>query len=183
MPSVSVNVTNVYRDSAGTASVSYSVHGDSATSVPSFASIYNSGANDTVLQIWDGLKAAAIQRIIDLGGPTLGNSDVKMPSRHIFTIGTTEALESGTAVVDFGAFPGMSDATVNVTGQLGILAGSIVLARKRLVATSDHTADEHWVEEFDVEAGSIVAGVGFTIFAKTRNHRLYGQYNVAWAWN
>lgn len=90
---------------------------------------------------------------------------------------------TGTATVNFGAFPGTSDASIAVTGQTGIVAGSIVNAHKRLVATADHSADEHWVEEWDVEAGNIQTGVGFTIFAKTRNKRLYGQWNLAWSWS
>ena len=49
----------------------------------------------------------------------------------------------GTAVLDFGAFPGKSDASVAVTGQAAIVAGSLVEAWIRPVDTADHTADEH----------------------------------------
>ena len=69
----------------------------------------------------------------------------------------------GTATLDFGAFPGASDATVVVTGQAGIGAGSLVEAWLIPVATADHSADEHLVETLKVQAGSIVAGTGFTI--------------------
>jgi hypothetical protein len=69
----------------------------------------------------------------------------------------------GTATVDFGAFPGASDASVVVTGQAGIVSGSLVEAWLRPVATADHTADEHMVETLKVFAHSIVAATGFTI--------------------
>lgn len=92
------------------------------------------------------------------------------------------SANAGTATVDFGAFPGATDASVAVTGQSGILSGSVVMASMRMVATSDHSADEHFVEEMDVVAGNISAGVGFTIYAKARNHRLYGQWTLGWSW-
>lgn len=81
--------------------------------------------------------------------------------------GTT--ITSGATVVDFGAFPGASDTSVTITGQTGILAGSKVKAYIIATATADHTEDEHWLETIDVKAGSIVAGTGFTIYAKNTN--------------
>lgn len=66
--------------------------------------------------------------------------------------------------MDFGAFPGKSDASVAVTGQGAILAGSLVEAWIRPVATADHTDTEHMVETFQVFAASIIAGTGFTIY-------------------
>ena len=69
----------------------------------------------------------------------------------------------GTATLNFGAFPGASDASVVITGQAAIVAGSLVEAWLRPVATADHSADEHMLETLKVFAHSIVAGVGFTI--------------------
>ena len=37
-------------------------------------------------------------------------------------------MASGTATLDFGAFPGKTDASVAVTGQAAIVAGSLVVA-------------------------------------------------------
>lgn len=79
-------------------------------------------------------------------------------------VGTT-----GEVLLDFGGFPGASDASVTVTGQAGIVADSVVEAWMRLEATGDHSADEHWVETIEVFAGNIVAGVGFTIYGKNTN--------------
>lgn len=94
---------------------------------------------------------------------------------------------TGTADLDFGAFPGKSDTSVAVTGQAGIASGSLVEAWIRPEATADHSADEHLVETLRVEAGSIVAGTGFTIYGlnsgQIGNTRLYGLFKAAWVWN
>lgn len=110
-------------------------------------------------------------------------------------------MPSGTATLDFGAFPGKSDASVAITGQPGIIATSLVEAWIRPEATADHTADEHMVETLAVFAGNIVAGTGFTIYGFNtsqlterppgdlsdenagRGTRLWGTWKVAWAWS
>jgi len=108
----------------------------------------------------------------------------------------------GTSTLDFGAFPGGDHATVAVTGQTGIVSGSLAEAWLRPEATADHTADEHMVESIEVFAADIVAGTGFTIhgqnsfqtrqsasFADRRpperenSPRLYGVWSCAWVWN
>lgn len=71
--------------------------------------------------------------------------------------------DRGTAVLDFGAFPGKSDTSVAVTGQSGIVSGSLVEAWIRPVDSVDHSADEHRTETVKVMAGDILAGAGFTI--------------------
>lgn len=110
---------------------------------------------------------------------------------------------TGTAIVDFGAFPGVSDASVAVTGQASIVAGSTVNAWIKLEATADHSADEHLIETISVKAGNIVPGTGFTIYALNTNQindvmfasngrgrevttqtpMLYGQWSVNWQWS
>jgi hypothetical protein len=72
---------------------------------------------------------------------------------------------SGTTTVNFGAFPGSSDTSVDVTGQTGIGAGSLVEAWLFPTVTADHSADEHALETIRVIAGNVQAGVGFTIYA------------------
>lgn len=74
-------------------------------------------------------------------------------------------MPQGTAALDFGAFPGGSDASLVITGQTFIGAASRVEAWLRLQDSADHTADEHLVETIRVAAGNIVPGVGFTIYA------------------
>jgi hypothetical protein len=93
--------------------------------------------------------------------------------------------DKGNTEVDFGAFPGTSRATVTVTGQAGILAGSCVEAWLYPKDTTDHTVDEHIVDGPLVFAADIVAGVGFTIYADASNSPdgvLYGKYSVGWVW-
>lgn len=98
-------------------------------------------------------------------------------------------MATGTTILDFGGFPGKSDASVDVTGQTGIVAGSLVEAWIRPVATADHTVDEHILETLKILAGNIVAGTGFTIYGVSSRqgpgdgHRIYGNWTVAWAWN
>jgi hypothetical protein len=114
-------------------------------------------------------------------------------------------VATGTATLDFGAFPGKSDASVNVTSQANIAAASLAEAWIRPVATSDHSADEHLVESLKVTAGNIVPDTGFTVYGFNTSEiteeppgwlgigsmaggagkgtRLYGQWTVAWAWN
>lgn len=106
---------------------------------------------------------------------------------------------TGTATVDFGSFPGSSEASVNVTGQTGILSSSVVMASVRSEATDDHSAEEHLVETIGVRVGPITPGVGFTIFAFNTNPitepadprtgrggqgtLLTGLFNVQWTWS
>lgn len=92
---------------------------------------------------------------------------------------------TGTALLDFGSFPGKSHASVAVTGQTGILAASsFVECWISPAATTDHTVDEHVVESIKVVAGNIVDNTGFTIYGVNllAKGRLYGKFNVAWVW-
>lgn len=102
----------------------------------------------------------------------------------------------GTTVVDFGAFPGKSDASVTVTGLTGILTTSIVNAWLFAQATTDHTADEHLAETVQITAGNIVANTGFTVYATNTSQlnepiidgrggigtRIYGKFTVNYEW-
>lgn len=76
---------------------------------------------------------------------------------------------TGTALLDFGSFPGASDASIVITGQAGILSNSFVEAWIFPADTVDHSADEHLVETIKVMAGNIVAGTGFTIYGINTN--------------
>ena len=114
------------------------------------------------------------------------------------------ASAQGTTTVNFGAFPGATDTSVAVTGQAAIVGTSQIEAYLYPVATADHSADEHKVEEIRVYAdpSTIVAGTGFTIYAYALDNggseyflpdqtygyrrdgvRLYGLYTVAWVWS
>lgn len=90
-------------------------------------------------------------------------------------------LVSGVAIVDFGA-GGATDASATITGQTGILATSSVVAQVLAMASADHSADEHWAETLSIVAGNIIAGTGFTIYAKCGQSPCFGKFNVAWRW-
>ena len=89
---------------------------------------------------------------------------------------------SGTASLAFGASPGTTDTNVAVTGLTGILNTSTVNVFIQPIVTSDHSIDEHWVEEIEVYAGPPSAGAGFTIYGVCRNGLAYGSFNVAYTW-
>lgn len=101
----------------------------------------------------------------------------------------------GTALLDFGAFPGVTDATVSVA-DAGITGSSLAEAWIFPTTTVDHSADEHWVDPPEVYAGSVVNGVGFTIYGVAKKRvdiaplnrnidqpRLYGKWTVGYVWN
>lgn len=110
-----------------------------------------------------------------------GSSWIDALDINASTGAVTFANGSGTTAINFGVFPGASDTQITVSDP-GIVGTSVVQAEIMVAATSDHTADEHWVEEIDVIAGNIVAGTGFTIYARCRqgSPALYGAWNVSW---
>lgn len=88
--------------------------------------------------------------------------------------------------LDFGAFPGASDASVTITGLTDIDANSVPEAWIVPIATDDHTADEHLADPPAVYAGLVVAGTGFTIYGVNQNfgdQRTYGKWTVGYRWN
>lgn len=93
-------------------------------------------------------------------------------------------VRGGQTVIDFGAFPGVSDVTVAVTGQDNIAAGATCEAFIIPTATDDHTADEHIIDPPRVYAGNVSAGVGFTIYGITNTDQfIYGKWTVGWRWS
>lgn len=89
----------------------------------------------------------------------------------------------GHTTVDFGTFPGKAEAQATVTGQASILAASDAEAWIRGESSADHSADEHAIEDFDVQAQDITAAVGFVVTVRPRVGVCYGVYNVSWVWN
>lgn len=91
----------------------------------------------------------------------------------------------GSATLDFGATPGEFDASVAVTGQTAILAGSHCEAFWMGDSTADHNADEHALGPclISLVCRDVVAGTGFTIVGRSAcGHRLTGQWSVRWVW-
>ena len=91
---------------------------------------------------------------------------------------------TGTAIVDFGAFPGTDIATLAITGQSSITGSSMVEAYLDPTAadTADHSSDEHLVADIDVRCSALVAAAGFMINLIGRDSIHYGKWNVIWVW-
>lgn len=90
---------------------------------------------------------------------------------------------AGSALIDFGPFPGTSNTSLSVSGQPRIGSTSILNAWVMPASTTDHTSDEHQFETLRVTAGAIIPGSGFTIYGiNTGNQdtRLYGKWSVGW---
>lgn len=94
------------------------------------------------------------------------------------------ASATGTAVIDFGAFPGSNEASVAVTGQADILAtskaDSFVMADD---TSADHSASDHrYFEAFaSLSCGTPTSATGFTIHARS-TEKLSGQWTLRWVW-
>jgi hypothetical protein len=91
-------------------------------------------------------------------------------------------VTTGSAVVDFGSTPTHNFASLAITGQTAITTADFVEAWPPARASADHSSDEHRVEDLQVIAGDIVAGVGFTIYVRPRLGTAWGRYNVDWVW-
>lgn len=95
------------------------------------------------------------------------------------------ANATGTATIDFGAFPGSNEASIAVTGQTSILATSkaeaFVMADD---TTSDHTASDHryFAALIGLTCGTPTLATGFTIYARS-TEKLQGTFALRWVWS
>ena len=94
------------------------------------------------------------------------------------------ASGTGTATLDFGSFPGSSEASVGVTGQSSILVTS--KAEAFIMAddtTSDHTAADHRYASalIGLTCGTPTASTGFTIYGRCLD-KMQGTFAVRWVW-
>jgi len=87
----------------------------------------------------------------------------------------------GQVTIDFGTSQSQR-ASVAVPAPL-ILANAIALARLGYGPTPDHSEDEHLMAStvMGVVAGSIVPGVGFTVYATTQAN-MSGQFTIEYSW-
>lgn len=76
-------------------------------------------------------------------------------------------------------------AQVAVTGQSGIVSGSnaeAFLMGDSVADPNGHSADEHLIENLVIRCGSVIAGVGFTIYAFCALGTTQGKFQVRWVW-
>jgi hypothetical protein len=151
------------------------------------ASGTNTGDNATNTQ-YSGLAASKQDTLVSATNIKTINGSSVLGSGNLVVTGPGGATV-GQGEVDFGAFPGASDTSLVIIGQTTIAVGSRVIAQIFAKATTDHSEDEHFVEPIEVMAGALVAGTGFTIFARNASFvtpndtpRLYGKFTVNWSW-
>lgn len=114
-------------------------------------------------------------------------SPVTIGANLTFSAGTLAAsagssLTSGTALVDFGS--GTSVATVSVTGQAGLLAGSPIRVWIQGDSSPDHNAYTHsriLAGRVALSVENVIAGTGFDIVAASELG-LSGQVSCRWQW-
>jgi hypothetical protein len=96
----------------------------------------------------------------------------------------------GVSSLNFGAYPGAMEVSLDVTGQTGFVSTSDVEAWIIPKATTHHSIDEHRYEELSVMAVYKVDGT-LTIYGRctangprsTNGNKLYGIFNIGWVWN
>ena len=90
----------------------------------------------------------------------------------------------GTATLDFGSTP-TDEATIAVTGQGSIAAGSHAEAFFMRETTGDNGVEEHegMAIYCRLVCGDVVAGTGFTIYATMLAGFATGQFAVRWVWD
>jgi len=103
---------------------------------------------------------------------------------HVLTAASVLSLTpvTGSATLNFGATPGTNQVSVAVTGQTTIVAGSTASAFLMYDSTATHNIEEHSIVPMRLVCGTIVAGVGFTIYAFSE-WRLTGTFTVRWSWS
>lgn len=94
------------------------------------------------------------------------------------------SVGTGTATVNFGAFPGTNEASVVVTGET--LIGASAKAEAYFMAddtSADHTASDHRYAPcfIHLTCGAVSAGTGFTIYARS-TEKMTGQWTVRFVW-
>lgn len=95
------------------------------------------------------------------------------------------ASGQGTVELDFGAFPGLNEASVAVTGQATISATSKAEAYMMGDDTStDYTAaDVRYLAAFvGLTCGTPSAGVGFTVYGRSTEY-LQGKIPLRYVWS
>lgn len=90
----------------------------------------------------------------------------------------------GTALIDFGSTPA-NEASAEVIGQTGILAGSAVEAWVTARTTADNTANDHHQAAVNLRlvCSQPTEGVGFTITAYCLIGYATGQFEIDWIWS
>ncbi len=88
----------------------------------------------------------------------------------------------GTFTLDFGAFPGSNEASVTITGQVGISPTTPVEAFLMAEASGDHTVnDATYAALFMSLTCAAPVGTSFTVYARSE-HKMQGQFAGRYVW-
>lgn len=92
-------------------------------------------------------------------------------------------MATGSAVIDFGAYPGSNEASVTVTGQSTILSTTNVEAWLMAEPATGHTINDATYAALLIAltCGAPTAATGFTIYARSAE-KMQGQFKVRWVW-
>lgn len=95
----------------------------------------------------------------------------------------SDTLQTGTAILDFGDVPGPA-AQVDVTGQDGIQATSKIRAWFQNDTMLFNSIADHQLASASIglTGGSIVPGVGFTIYADSSFALWTKRFRIRWRW-
>lgn len=140
---------------------------------------------------WSMLNLGQLNGALAPAGGTTGqvlakNSDTDYDLEWIDSAGGPggSTVTAGSAVVDFGTFPGSNTASVAVTGQAAILNTSKVFAYIKSDDTSvNHTANDHLYAPIlmDLSCNTPTPSTGFTVTAISP-YKLTGKFTVRWQW-
>jgi hypothetical protein len=88
----------------------------------------------------------------------------------------------GSAVIDFGPWPGSNEATAVVSGQTGISPTTPVEAWLMAEPAGTHTLqDATYAARFISLTCGVPSGAGFTIYARSE-HKMQGQFAARFVW-
>jgi hypothetical protein len=109
--------------------------------------------------------------------------DIQRAGNSAFAAGGG-GLNAGTATIDFGSWPGTNEASVTVTGQTGIVSGSVCGALLIAETSGSHTpADAAYAAMFiTLTCSAPTAGTGFAVYARSR-YKMTGTFSIKWFWS
>ena len=89
---------------------------------------------------------------------------------------------TGTATIDFGAFPGSNEASVTFSDAAVGATSKVEAFIMGADTTADHTASDHqYAGQLFSLTAKPTAGVGGTIYARSI-HKMQGTFAVRWVW-
>lgn len=94
------------------------------------------------------------------------------------------AVYSGTAILDFGAFPGSNEAFTTVAGQSAITSATVVTVQVvGSGASGSHTSNDHryFAALTGLTHGTPTDGDGFVIYARS-TEKMQGTFLVQWSY-